>query len=87
MARDQVLSMNDEAQNKMCSVPTGPRHWVRSKHLSLISCRGARSRHGEQNWPDKRGSGAVNSLNKEQAWPTPLRRWLNISTTQAAMVL
>lgn len=54
--------MNDEAQNKMYSVPTWPRHWVRSRHLSLINCRGARSRHGEENWPDKRGSGAANSL-------------------------
>lgn len=73
--------------NSIYSVPTGPRHWVRSRHLSLIKCRGARSRHGEQNWSNKRGSGAASFLSKEQAWPKDTQRGLNILAIQADVVL
>lgn len=73
--------------NSIHSVPTGPRHWVRSRHLSLIKCRGARSRHGEQNWSNKRGSGAASFLSKEQAWPKDTQRGLSILAIQADVVL
>lgn len=67
--------------------PQGPVIGYEADLSASPGCRGARSRHGEENWSNKRGSGAASFLSKEQAWPRCLQRVLNILATRADVVL